>query len=161
MSEQGSEHGDEKEMAATHWESDVDQEAPAIDVAAVVAELEGQNTTDLPPMVNHDDVFDALTASHRRQLLVNLLSSPQHVPEPSGISREVAEADENLLQRYLSSSRMIAEVDEYSVSMHHIHLPKLAEYGFIEWNQDDNLVVQGPRFDEIRPHLKLVAEHQD
>ncbi|ELY36447.1 DUF7344 domain-containing protein [Natronorubrum tibetense] len=112
-------------------------------------------------MVNHDDVFDALAASHRRQLLVELLSSPQHVPEPSGISREVAEADENLLQRYLSSSRTIAKVDEYSVSMHHIHLPKLAEYGFIGWDLDHNLVAQGPRFDEIKPHLRLLAEHED
>ena len=112
-------------------------------------------------MDNYDDIFDALAASYRRQLLVNLLSSPQHVSKPSGISREIAEADEKLLQRYLSSSRTIAEVDEHSVSMHHIQLPKLAEYGFIEWNQDDNLVAQGPRFDEMRPHLELLSEHQD
>ncbi|WP_440763695.1 DUF7344 domain-containing protein [Natronorubrum sp. DTA7] len=112
-------------------------------------------------MVNYDNVFDALTASHRRQLLVKLLSIPQYVSKPSGISREIAEADENLLQRHLSSSRTIAEVDEYSVSMHHIHLPKLAKYGFIVWSQDDDLVVRGHRFDEIIPHLKLLAEQQD
>ncbi len=112
-------------------------------------------------MVNHNDVFDALAASYRRQLLVKLLSSPQDIPKPSGISREIAEADENLLQRHLSSSQTIAEADKYSISMHHIHLPKLAEYGFIEWNQDDNLVTQGPCFDEIRPQLRLLAEHQD
>ncbi|WP_425504360.1 DUF7344 domain-containing protein [Salinilacihabitans rarus] len=112
-------------------------------------------------MVNYDDVFDALADSHRRQLLVKLLSSPQRVSKPSGISREVAEADENLLHRHLSSSRTIAEADEYSVSMHHIHLPKLAEYGFIEWDRNDDLVMQGPHFDEIRPHLKLLAENQE
>lgn len=112
-------------------------------------------------MVNYDDVFDALAVSHRRQLLVQLLSSPQYVPKPSGISREVAEADENLLQRYLSSSRTIPGVDEYLVSMHHIHLPKLAAYGFIEWDQDEAPVVQGPRFDEVRPHLRLLAEDED
>lgn len=112
-------------------------------------------------MVDYDNVFDALTASHRRQLLTKLLSSPQYVPKPSGISREIVEADENLLQMYLSSSQTITEVDEYSVSMHHIHLPTLAEYGFIEWDQNDNLVVQGHRFDEIIPHLKLLPEQQD
>ncbi|WP_419894496.1 DUF7344 domain-containing protein [Natrinema thermotolerans] len=112
-------------------------------------------------MTNHDNVFDALAASNRRQLLVKLLSSPQYVSKPSGISREMAEADENLLQRHLSSSRTIAEVDEYAVSMHHTHLPKLAEYGFIEWYQDDDLVVQGSCFDEISPHLRLLAEQQD
>ena len=62
---------------------------------------------------------------------------------------------------YLSSSRTITEVDEYSVSMHHVQLPTLAEYGFIEWNQDDNLVVQGHRFDEIVPYLRLLTEQQD
>ena len=112
-------------------------------------------------VVNYDNIFDALSVGHRRQLLVKLLSSPQYVSKPSGISREIAEANENLLRRHLSSSRTTGEIDAYSVSMHHIHLPKLAEYGFIEWNQADNLVVQGPRFDEIRPHLRLLAEQQD
>lgn len=112
-------------------------------------------------MTDYDAVFDALAASHRRQLLVELLSSPQYVSKPSGLSREIAQADGNLLQRHLSSSRTIAEVDEDSVSLHHIHLPKLAEYGFIEWHRDDDLVVQGPRFDELRPYLELVAEQQD
>jgi len=55
MSKQGSEHGDEEEMAATHWEFDVDQEDPTIDVAEVVAELEGQDSTDLPPLYNTID----------------------------------------------------------------------------------------------------------
>ena len=112
-------------------------------------------------MVNYDAVFDALAASHRRQLLVRLLSSSQYVPKPSGISREIAAADENLLREHLSSSRTIAEVDEYAVRMHHIHLPKLAEYGFITWDRDNDLVVEGPRFDEIRPHLRLVGEQRD
>ncbi|WP_440763760.1 DUF7344 domain-containing protein [Natronorubrum sp. DTA7] len=112
-------------------------------------------------MVNHDEVFDALADSHRRQILVKLLSSPRYIPKPSGISREIAEADENLLRRHLSSSRTIVEVDEYSVSMHHIHLPTLAENRFIEWDRGDNLVLQGPRFDELKPHLSLLAEQQD
>ena len=112
-------------------------------------------------MVDYDTIFDALAVSRRRQFLIELRSSPQYVPKPSGVSREIAEANENLLQRYLSDSGTTAEVDEYSVSMHHVHLPKLAEYGFIEWNQDDELAVQGPRFDEIRPYLELVAEQQE
>ncbi|WP_440763692.1 HalOD1 output domain-containing protein [Natronorubrum sp. DTA7] len=55
MSEQSSEHGDGEEMAATHWEFDVDQEDPAIDVVAVVAELEGKDGIDLPPIYNTID----------------------------------------------------------------------------------------------------------
>ncbi len=77
------------------------------------------------------------------------------------MSREIAEADENLLQNHLASSQTIAEADEDSIGMHHIHLPKLEEYGFIEWDRDNDLVTQGPRFDEVRPSLRLVAEQQD
>ena len=112
-------------------------------------------------MVNHDNVFDALTVSHRRQLLLHLLSSPQYISKPAGTSREGAQANENLLQRQLSSSRTTADVDEYAVSMHHIHLPKLTEYEFIDWTRGDNIAEQGPRFDEIRPYLSLLADQQD
>lgn len=55
MSKKRSEYGDEDEMAATHWEFDVDQEEPEIDVIEVIAELEGQDTTDLPPVYNTID----------------------------------------------------------------------------------------------------------
>lgn len=112
-------------------------------------------------MGNHDDLFDALADGHRRQLLLELLSDSQYILQLSGISQEIAEADEALLRRHLSSSRTIAEADERSVSLHHIHLPKLAEYGFIEWDQDENSVARGPRFDEIRPYLELLDESRD
>ncbi|WP_049925748.1 DUF7344 domain-containing protein [Halopiger goleimassiliensis] len=112
-------------------------------------------------MVNHDEVFDALADGQRRRLLLQLRSGPQRVPQPSGVSRTVAEANENLLQRHLSSSRTIAGADEYSLSMHHVHLPKLTAYGFVEWDRDDDLVTQGHRFDELTPHLDLLVEQQD
>ena len=68
MSRKGSEHGDEDEMAATHWEFDVDQEDPEVIVAEVIAELEGRDSTDLPP------VYD--TIDH---LIQTLFSDP---PDP-------------------------------------------------------------------------------
>lgn len=55
MSKKRSEHGDDAEMAATHWEFDVDREDPEIDMAEVIAELEGQDSTDLPPIYNTID----------------------------------------------------------------------------------------------------------
>lgn len=55
MSKKESEHGDEDEMSATHWEFDVGQEDPEIEVAEVVAELEGVGSTDLSPVYDSID----------------------------------------------------------------------------------------------------------
>lgn len=50
MSEIRSNHQDGEEMAAVHWEFDTDQEEPSIDVAEVIAELDGKGDTELTPI---------------------------------------------------------------------------------------------------------------
>lgn len=55
VSKKGSDHGDEEEMAATHWEFDVDREDPEVNVVEVIAKLEGRDNTDLPPIYNTID----------------------------------------------------------------------------------------------------------
>ncbi|QCC57831.1 transcriptional regulator [Natrinema thermotolerans] len=91
-----------------------------------------------------DDAFDALADGHRRRLLLSLLDhNPQDVSTVDGIPWEVAEIDEGLTQKY------------------HVHLPKLADYGYIEWHREAGNVVKGPRFDEIRPLLELLENHRD
>ena len=47
------------------------------------------------------------------------------------------------------------------IEMRHTHLPKLVEYGFVEWDRDTHEVVKGPEFDEIEPLLELLDEHDD
>jgi hypothetical protein len=45
--------------------------------------------------------------------------------------------------------------------MRHTHLPKLEESGFIEWDQERNIVRKGPQFEEIQPLLELMENHAD
>lgn len=92
-----------------------------------------------------DDTLDALAAGPRRTLLVALNDhNPQDVaPTPASDS---AEADD--------------EMDRL-VSMRHVHLPKLAEYGFVDWNERDHEVTKGPNFEEVRPFLELLDDHED
>ncbi len=45
--------------------------------------------------------------------------------------------------------------------MQHVHLPKLEEYGFIEWDRDSHEVRKGPKFNEIQPLLELLVSHSD
>lgn len=113
-------------------------------------------------MIDNDDIFDALADSQRRQLLVGLLDrKSKHVPNLSGDSREMAGANETLLQAYLTSDREFAGVDRDLVRMHCVHLPELAESGFVEWDGDANVVTRGPRFDELKPLLELLDDHRE
>ncbi|ELZ14037.1 hypothetical protein C478_07839 [Natrinema thermotolerans DSM 11552] len=91
-----------------------------------------------------DDAFDALANSHRRRLLLSLLThNPQDVSTVDGRHWEIAETGDELTRKY------------------HVHLPKLADYGYIEWHREAGNVVKGPRFDEIRPLLELLDDNRD
>lgn len=93
-----------------------------------------------------DDLFVALANSYRRQLLVALLEhNPQddHDRDPLNIVSDDVEP----------------EVLE--LTLHHSHLPKLEQMGFIIWDQETNEISKGPDWNEIEPLLTLIHEHQD
>jgi len=66
--------------------------------------------------ISFDEMADALANVQRRKLLVALL---EHNPQDDA-------------PVVLADSERESDAVERLVSMHHIHLPKLAEYGFIE-----------------------------
>jgi predicted transcriptional regulator len=92
-----------------------------------------------------DEQLSVLSNHHRRRLLVALA---QRTPQSDRLapSRGLATdgGDEN-----------------QTIAMQHVHLPKLADHGFIDWDQDAQRVTKGPRFDEIEPLLTVLSENQD
>lgn len=96
-------------------------------------------------MISFDDALDALGDIQRRKLLLALLD---HNPQDDS---PVVIAD---------SDRDRDAVDQL-VRMKHVHLPKLEDYGFIEWDRDTHEVSKGSNFEEIRPVLELLADHDD
>lgn len=109
---------------------------------------------------SQDEIFEALADTQRRRLLVFLLHhDSQYVAELSDVSSELAEMHQTLLRRYLSGPYEVAGSDKELLQMHHVHLPKLAAYDFIDWNRENNLVTKGDRFDEMKPFLKLVESY--
>lgn len=109
-----------------------------------------------------DDLFDALADVHRRQLLLELLYREYlRVSRLTGIARQIADADDGLLQKHLSGPRHIPEADETLVRTHHVHLPKLVEYDLIEWDRDEHVVTRGPRFEDARPFLEVLESERD
>lgn len=95
--------------------------------------------------VSVDEMMDALADVQRRKLLSALLD---HNPQDDS---PVVVADSD------SESGAV----ERLVTMNHVHLPKLADYGFIEWDKECHEVKKGPNFEEIRPLLELLGEHED
>ncbi len=91
-----------------------------------------------------DEMLDALADVQRRTLLLDLL---EHNPQTVKLAIDAEEAEEAVFDRL--------------VAMKHIHLPKLAEYGFIEWDREHDEVIKGPAFDEIRPLVELLDTHRD
>ena len=95
--------------------------------------------------ISFDDIVDALADVQRRKVLVALLEHNPQDDAPVVIADSDSEAD----------------AVERLVTMQHVHLPKLVDYGFIEWNEETHEVTKGPKFDEIRPLLELLHDHED
>jgi hypothetical protein len=92
-----------------------------------------------------DDALDALGHVQRRRLLVALLA---HNPQDDAPMTVVEDAvDTGALDRI--------------VQMEHVHLPKLVDYGYIEWDRENGEVATGPNFEEIRPLLELLVDHEN
>ena len=98
-----------------------------------------------------DRVLKALSHRTRRRLLLALLKDTS---PPSNSGDAVA----NDRGPGLVLDRHEGTVD---VALHHNHLPKLEEFGYITWEPDSRSFSQGERWSEIKPVLQLLHEHRE
>lgn len=113
-------------------------------------------------MITNDDVFDALADVQRRRVLIQLLNSDSEaVPHLSSASQDMLQAHEEVLQEYLSGSEEVANADKAVIRTYHVHLPKLVESLYVEWDRGNHLVTKGAKYDEVRPLLELVDERRE
>jgi len=90
-----------------------------------------------------DDHFDALSDGQRREVLLAIL-------------------DQNPRDdRSVTTAVRTDEGRTYTTELHHIHLPKLEDYGLIDWDRERHEITKGPLFDQIRPLLVLLEENRD
>lgn len=92
------------------------------------------------------EVFEVLSHPFRRRILIRL-----HGRNP----RDEAE---------FSADAMADDADEADslpIELHHRHLPKLADAGFLDWDQSESVVTRGPRFEEIAPLIELMNDHRE
>lgn len=91
-----------------------------------------------------DEVFHAMSNDCRRRVL-RALSAHDPTGPPLSIPEDIARETE--------------DAEQLAVSLHHSHLPKLEQLGFIEYDQSTRTVVRGPQFDELQPILSLIDSH--
>jgi DNA-binding transcriptional ArsR family regulator len=89
-------------------------------------------------------VFEALSHPYRRRILLFLRAHNQRT-----------EADLRLDDFAPDDRGMVA------VQLFHVHLPKLAEAGYIDWDRQENVVRRGPRFGEVAPLVEFLLEHRN
>ncbi|WP_265109706.1 hypothetical protein [Halosolutus halophilus] len=94
-----------------------------------------------------NDVFDALRAEPRRQLVLSLLEASID----GWITLPDAAADPN----------RSVDRETLTVELFHHHLPLLAESGYVRWESDPFRAARGPRFDEVAVVVESVRENAD
>jgi hypothetical protein len=93
--------------------------------------------------------FEALANPYRRQLLLALFEeNPQDDDDLDPL-------------RLLKQGETTNDLAETQTSLEHVHLPKLADMGFIEWDRESGELSKGPNWEEIAPLLQLMYDHRD
>lgn len=83
----------------------------------------------------NESVFEALAKAERRRILFAVRSEGRVEVPLQGVPSE------------LRATR---------VDLHHNHLPRLVELGYIDWSRGAGKVLPGPDFEEIEPYLEAL-----
>ena len=92
-----------------------------------------------------DRMFDTLSHPLRRRVL---MFAYRNATRDDGLPVERIEIEGD-------------DVEQLANELHHIHLPKLDDGGYIEWDRDSNSIRRGPAFDDVESLLRLMDDNQD
>lgn len=109
------------------------------------------------PSLNTDRALSLLADSRRRRLLIELADR-----NPGAEICVDSATLERALRRTQRDHRSASiDVDRAIISMHHIHLPKLAECDVIAWNELEDTVEPGPAFEAIEPFIDYLDRNRE
>lgn len=95
--------------------------------------------------VGLDEALTALSHATRRRILVELLTdNPRRQQEFETVAFGPGDADEEIV----------------TARLHHTHLPKLDEAGFIEWERETGTITRGEKFEVVRSLLELMDDNE-
>ncbi|ELY63545.1 hypothetical protein CYV19_00430 [Natronobacterium gregoryi SP2] len=94
-----------------------------------------------------DDVFEAMAAEPRRQLIASL----HDVPPDESVSLPESAVNPNVP----------VNSDQLRQELYHWHLPLLADQGFVDWDPDSLIASRGPNFDDVGTVFDVVHSTAD
>ncbi|WP_162265520.1 DUF7344 domain-containing protein [Haloprofundus marisrubri] len=92
-----------------------------------------------------DSALDTLSDSHRRHILLALTE------------QSLRPVDELHFNASLDDDK---DLTTHKLNLHHTHLPKLAEHGYLETNPQSDVVRRGPQFNAIESLLETLRNNQ-
>lgn len=87
-----------------------------------------------------DRQLDAVKDDTRRRLLCSL-EGVSPTQQASAVETTAFATDQQLLLR-------------------HVHLPKLQQAGYVDWDPETGHVRRGPQFEDIQPLLRLLMDYE-
>ena len=89
-----------------------------------------------------NNVFTALSAEPRRQLVVSLMEAPRNQPVT--------------LPESAINPNVPADPEQLRLRLRHRHLPMLADQGFVTWETDPLVASRGTHFEEVAVVLEAL-----
>jgi GAF domain-containing protein len=87
-----------------------------------------------------DSMMKALTSSTRRAILMTLLRTTT--------GTTIASLEQQL------------DCETSQMQLYHVHLPKLADFEYINWDREADTISRGPKFSEVKPLVQLLKEYE-
>jgi hypothetical protein len=119
-----------------------------------------------------DRALDALSHRYRRRILFALSARPTGRLGPISLDDLVTDGRDRHRttgDAVLEERPVLAPVDAdegrsstaVRVELSHVHLPKLADSGYVRWDADAGTVRRGPSFDRVEPIVRILIERWD
>ncbi|WP_438267083.1 DUF7344 domain-containing protein [Haladaptatus salinisoli] len=108
----------------------------------------GSSSDDDDPRPSLDELLKLLADTQRRQILRYLIANAdQPVPLAALLEHLYTSASDNATTKTMQST----ERDRLLMQLHHFQLPKLADYGLIEYNSSLQLIsyIEEPRVEAL------------
>lgn len=85
--------------------------------------------------MNSDALFDVM-ASTRRRFVISHLQTRSRPAAVADVATVLTNWESDVANEHIPKEEVISRY----ISLHHVHIPKMAEVGIIEWNHERNTV---------------------
>ena len=100
-----------------------------------------------------DAVLDACQHGHRRIVLA-VFANDRRAVTTNDLAKAIVERNHHAPPTEVASEA----VTRIEISLHHVHLPRLEEAEFVEYDPERKLVTPTAQFDRGEPHLSPILD---